>query len=419
MSGSVPESELQTRWFALRVCVCLGLLFGMLLSWRLWLSSGRQFPVLPCFGLGELPAPLDWVLFIGALALCVLAIARRWDRWVIAGLVGVLLLLAVFDQMRWQPWAYQYLLCLLPMLFVADGRDRAGIASALDIVRLIVVSIYLWSGIHKIGVQFQRTYETDVVVGLLERTGGWVHDLILWSGHLVPWVEIAIGLLLLFPRVRIAGVWMALGTHAFILLTLGPFGLGRNSVIWPWNLAMAGTVVVLFWRYRGYALVDLFSAKRLRPVAAIIGVLVLLMPFRSYDKKWNQYLSFHLYSGYHQRLALMLSNQKAQALEPFFTDLMIPAQVAPGAPGQTHQELSIPLWAISELNVPMPSEDRLLLRVAKILVERMDLTVDDYFYRDYPELLEERGFDIYPPAQIKSMSEFPPFRHGKVSASGG
>ena len=71
------------------------------------------------------------------------------------------------------------------------------------------------------------------------------------------------------------------------------------------------------------------------------------------------------------------------------------------------------------LNVPMPSEDRLLLRVAKILVERMDLTVDDYFYRDYPELLEERGFDIYPPAQIKSMSEFPPFRHGKVSASGG
>jgi hypothetical protein len=409
--GSAADQELRARWIAVRVCVCLGLLCGLLLSWRLWLSSGRRFPVLPCFAWGALPAPFDWALLAGALGLCGAAIARVWNRWVIAALVALLAVLGLLDQMRWQPWAYQYLLCLVPMAFVGRREDRSGIASALDIVRMILVAIYIWGGIHKFGVQFQRTYESDVVVRLLESTHGWLRDLITWSGHLVPWMEILIGVLLLLPRLRIGGVWMAIGMHGFILLTLGPFGLGNNSVIWPWNLAMPGMVLALFYKYDGLALAELGSVKRLRPVAFAIGVLVLWMPVRWYSKRWDQYLSFHLYSGYHQRMALMVSNAKAATLDPFFTQMMTPATPAPGA-APTHQELSIARWAMTELNVPMPSEDRLLLRVAKQLDEQMDLTVADYFYRDYPELLKERGFDVYPPAQIRAMSAFPPFRQG-------
>jgi hypothetical protein len=278
------------------------------------------------------------------------------------------------------------------------------------------VAIYVWGGIHKFGVQFQRTYESDVVVGLLESTHGWLRDLIAWNGHLVPWAEIFIGVSLLLPRLRLAGIWMAIAMHAFILLTLGPFGLGRNSVIWPWNLAMPGMVIALFYRFDRVALSDLLTGKRLRPVAAATAILVLVMPSRSYSKRWDQYLSFHLYSGYHQRMVLMLSNAKAATMEPYYTQMMHPATTAAGA-APTHQELPIAGWAIFELNVPMPSEDRMLLRVAKQLVERFDLTVADYFYRDYPELLEERGFDVYPPAQIRAMSEFPPFRQGRGTGS--
>lgn len=396
---------------ALRICVCLGLLFGLLLSWRLWLSSGRRFPVLPCFGWGALPAPFDWILLLAALGLSGAAIARVWDRWVISALVIVLVTLGLLDQMRWQPWAYQYLLCLVPMALVGRADDRGGIATSLDIARLILVAIYIWGGIHKIGVQFQRTYESDVVVGLLDATAGWLRDLIVWNGHLVPWMEILIGVLLLLPPARTAGVWMAMAMHAFILLTLGPFGLGNNSVIWPWNLAMPGMVLALFYKFDGIALRDLFAAKRLRPVALLIAILVLIMPARSYSKRWDNYLSFHLYSGYHQRMALMLSDATAATMGAPYTQMMTPAQAAPGAQ-PTHQELPIAGWAMAELNVPMPSEDRLLLRVAKVLVDRFDLSVDDYFYRDYPELLEERGFDVYPPAQIRAMSAFPPFRQG-------
>ncbi|MGI9240823.1 MAG: hypothetical protein ACR2RV_08480 [Verrucomicrobiales bacterium] len=416
MPGSAADEERRVRWRALRICVCLGLLFGMVLSWPLWLSGGRKFPVLPCFGLGELPAPFDWCLFAAALCLCGAAMLRVWDRWVIVALVAVLLLLGALDQMRWQPWAYQYLLCLAPMALVAGRDDRDGLRASLDIVRLIVIAIYTWGGVHKFGVQFQRTYESDVVVGLLGATRGWLHDLILWSGHLVPWTEILIGILLLLPRVRIAGVLIALAMHAFILLTLGPFGLGNNSVVWPWNLAMAGMVVSLFYRFDGLALTEIFAAKRLRPVAIAIGVLVILMPARSYSKRWDQYLSFHLYSGHHQRMALMVSGATAAKMEPYYTRMMKPAQTAPGAE-PTHQELPIAGWAMYDLNVPMPSEDRMLLRVAKILVDRFELSVADYFYRDYPELLEERGFDVYPPAQIRRMSGFPPFRQGGQKVS--
>lgn len=416
MLGSAADRELRVRWTAVRVCACLGLFCGMLLSWRLWLSSGRRFPVLPCFGWSPLPAPLDWGLLLGALGLGVAAIVRIWDRRVVAALVVLLVLLGLGDQMRWQPWAYQYLLCLVPMAFVGRADDRDGIAAALDIMRMILVAIYVWGGIHKFGVQFQRTYESDVVVGLLEATHGWLRELIVLNGRLVPWLEILIGVSLLLPRLRLAGIAIAIAMHAFILLTLGPFGLGRNSVIWPWNLAMPGMVIALFYRFDGLALTSLFSAKRLRPVAIAIGLLVLLMPARSYSQRWDQYLSFHLYSGYHQRLTLMMSNAKAATTEPFFTQMMYPAAATPGAT-PTHQELPIAGWAILELNVPMPSEERMLLRVAKQLVERFDLTVADYFYRDYPELLDERGFDVYPPAQIRAMSEFPPFRQGRGGAN--
>ena len=409
MLESEAEEQLSRRWIVYRICVCLGLLFGMLFSWQLWLSDGREFPVLPCLGLGKLSAPFDWILLLGTLALAGGAIARVWDRWIVAGLAVLLVVLGLLDQMRWQPWAYQYLLCFIPMAFVAQRSDREGIAAVLDLGRLLIIATYVWSGIHKFGVQFQRTYRSDVVDNWLESTSGWLHELIVWNGYLVPWVEILIGLGLLLPWTRQLAIYLAIGTHAFILVTLGPLGAGSNSVIWPWNLGMVGIVLALFWRLRGFALVDLFSVRRLQPVAVVIGVLVVLMPARSVSGKWHQYFSFHLYSGHHQRLSLMVSNQRAAQIEAIYTEIMTVATPQPGQ-DPTHRELSIGNWSYRELNVPMPSENRILLGVAKELVERFDLGPADYFYRDYPELLRERGYDVYSPTKIRGMGKFPPFR---------
>ena len=365
--------------------------------------------MLPCFGLGALPAPFDWALFLGALGLAGAAIARAWDRWIAVGLIGILLLLGIFDQMRWQPWAYQYMLCLAPMAFVGRSDDRAGMLAGLDCVRLILIAIYVWSGIHKFGVQFQRTYQSDVVVQWLEATSGWLRELILFSGKVVPWMEIAIGACLLLPRTRTIGVLVAAGMHASILLAMGPFGLGTNSVIWPWNVAMPCIVVVLFWRHRGFALVSIFSVKRLIPLAVCLAVLVVVMPSRTYSGKWDQYLGFHLYSGHHQRMALILENRRAAEMEDFFSPMMRPTAAASGQESQ-HQELPFAVWAVQELNVPIPSEDRLLLGVAKQLVEEFELGAACFFYRDYPELLLERGYAMYSPVKIKGMSRLPPLK---------
>ena len=46
------------------------------------------------------------------------------------------------------------------------------------------------------------------------------------------------------PVAVIAGV----GTHRFVLLAIGPLGLPRNPVVWPWNLALILLVVALFAR---------------------------------------------------------------------------------------------------------------------------------------------------------------------------
>ena len=46
------------------------------------------------------------------------------------------------------------------------------------------------------------------------------------------------------PVAVIAGV----GTHRFVLLAIGPLGLPRNPVVWPWNLALILLVIALFAR---------------------------------------------------------------------------------------------------------------------------------------------------------------------------
>lgn len=106
---------------------CLGMLMGMLLSWKVWISE-RVFPLAPVWeAVAGWPHAVAAVLY--AVALVLLAAMVVWPRGGRGkrGALGVwlvlMLLLFLQDQMRWQPWAYQYVLCLVPFLF-ADKNER-------------------------------------------------------------------------------------------------------------------------------------------------------------------------------------------------------------------------------------------------------------------------------------------------------
>jgi hypothetical protein len=203
-----------------------GLLAGLLLSPKLWLSS-RLYPQTPaCSGLAAIPPPFDWVVYAGLLlAVAVAAVEPRAT----AVFLGLAVTLVAYDQSRLQPWFYQYSFMLLALSFTKGGEN---------VCQLIVVSVYFWSGLQKLGGGFAG----DTFPLLVAPFHGWVP---LWVGKAAPFVEAGLALGLLHRATWRAAVVAAVAMHAGILLAIGPTGHNFNYVVWPWNLAMAASVVVL------------------------------------------------------------------------------------------------------------------------------------------------------------------------------
>jgi len=171
----------------------------------------------------------------------------------------------------------------------------------------------------------------------------------------------------LIPRARRAAVLLALATHVSALSIL--VATGRNSVVWPWNIAMMIMVVLLFWgckqtpfeyvlgKWRAPHLAD-FSPK-------VVVIICGLMPALSFVGWWDQYLSAALYSG-RTPIAVMHVNQNvfnrlpAKANENIFTT--------------SRGELMLPFheWSLSELNVPPYPESRVYRQIARQLCRLTD-----------------------------------------------
>jgi hypothetical protein len=326
----------------LRVAIASGSILGMVLSYHLWLSA-RTYPLTPVLPFLKVPGPIGAILF-GAtlLALAGCAITPR-PIPVFAVLAAVL---ALCDQSRLQPWFYQYTFLLLGVAFAAPNACR-----------LIVATVYFWSGIQKINPGFVN----DVFPWMLEpfiKNQSVVHPLAVAA----PFIEAAIGLALLHKATRNAAVIAALAMHAFILLSIGPFGQNSNAVVWPWNLAMAAAVWILFWKsdatvlkYEGWFQI----------VALLLFAIAPLLSFFGY---WDHYLSAAMYSS-NRNVAMIYFSDKQ--FERF------PGGVQEYARVETPEIDSIDVneWSAGELNVPPYPEERVYKNIARHLCEYADVTL--------------------------------------------
>jgi hypothetical protein len=371
-----------------RRLVCLAFVAGLLAAHRLYLSR-PFYPLTPVTAaLPPIPFPLEHVLLAALLGCLAAAAIGPWFRRFAVAALALALGLAAWDQSRWQPWFYQYLLMLVALLASRDERSPGlavvphatrtpgaggagrvarrggtvpGPAGArgddpLDACRLVVASLYLWSGLQKVNVTFARIVFPWLVEPLAP---------VLPSG-LIPWlpatgiaaalVEVAIGIGLLTRRLRPAAVGAAVAMHAIVLLLLGPLGHGTNAVIWPWNVAMAILAVVLFWRADT-------TARRIawprRPgIHAAIALLVLLTPILSFAGLGDAYLSGALYSANVQEAVMLVS--------PAMRDRLpgdIRRHVSTNRAGL--DVLVFADWSLAELGVPPYPEPRVYRSVAR------------------------------------------------------
>ena len=397
-SSEAPSGVLPTSFPWL---ILAGFIAGIAMSLPLWLSR-RHFPMVPCFDwLPRFPAPWDAVVLCLAVLPLFPALWRaKWARlaWVS---LGAFLLLALQDQVRWQPWVYQYFLALA--VWFALHRRQPEAHAAMQ--RLMIVAIYLWSGLHKLGPGFRHLHEEAFVKPMHGKLPEFLVEALAFAGPLVPWIEVALAISLLVPALRKASVAGILLMHGYIVWSLVWVLALPNTVVLPWNVCMMVLVPLLFWRKHRIGWPSLATGPAL-PLAAALAFLLAVAPVLSLWEKWDRYLAFHLYSGKERRMVMVADRQAFDRLPPHLQAACKTSVVDPNM-----HELHFLEWCLRDNNVPVPSEPRILLAVARHLAAQpLPPEAHVRFYTDYHFLLNELGWDMWSRAEISAMETIPPLR---------
>lgn len=357
MGVDVYRPEIRLRW--VRAAIAIAFLSGIALSPRLWLSHDREYPLVAVADfLPRLGTPLEAVLLAGLVASLVAVAVLPRSRAPLVLALGIALGLALFDQNRWQPWVYQYVLMLAALTMTPrQAGERSKTARvALGVCAFIVIAIYFWSGLSKIGAAFRL----DTFPWLLEPLVGDLPPFLAPLAYAVPVVEVSIGLGLVWRRTRPYAVVGAILMHSFILLSIGPLGRNWNTVVWPWNVAMVAFVVLLFWRLDATPNRRLLRGLRCSPrttqaFACVIAGLVGVAPLLNLFGRWDSYLSAELYSGSTIDGVVLPSRALINQLPQSARRLVVASDAGPA--------LFLFDWAIEDLNVPAYPAQRVLKRV--------------------------------------------------------
>jgi len=218
---SLPqERALFVRWI-----VALALALQLLLTYPLWLTAGRSFPIVPVAPwVGALLSPADSLNFILLLAFVAL-IAVRPSALACIVVIADLVVLALQDLNRVQSWALYYLLMLAAL---APSLRRSGHAwgagRTIALLQGITLAALFWNGAQKA----QPDFFSRVVPAVTDAWGlplPALRDPVSALITILPALEVAGALALLFPVFRQVGVGVSVACSLATLLLCGPLGL--------------------------------------------------------------------------------------------------------------------------------------------------------------------------------------------------
>lgn len=354
-SAGAPASAriLAPEKTALRVktTVIAGMLAGIFLSPKLWVST-RFYPLVPAVPhLPSIPYPLDYICYAALILLLFAAAFVPKPRIYLFSFAAFIAIYSLWDQTRWQPWVYQYWLMLIALACYSwKPDDVLGRRDALNICRLIMGCTYFYSGLQKMNTRFV----SEGFPWVLNTMHIHVPDLG-YLGWVAAGVEVSIGLSLLTRRFRKIGMMNGIIMHIFILFSFGPWGRDWNSVVWPWNIIMIALIVLLFSKCDA-TFGDLVWRNRFvyqKVVLVIFGML----PTLSFFGYWPTDLSVALYTANLTEANLLVSDAIKHELPP---------QVQPYVkPISGHLLLRIQDWSFGEMNVPPYAEIQSYTTVAK------------------------------------------------------
>jgi hypothetical protein len=169
---------------------------------------------------------------------------------------------------------------------------------------------------------------------------------------------------LITRKYRNIGVMMAIAMHAFVLILL--IAAQANIVVWPWNIAMAFFVVILFWQDK-----ETSPRKILVPKSALHALILILfgvLPAFNFIGLWDSYLSSALYSGNTDQAVIYVGHSVIHRLPEQIQQYVWETSSIEREPESLNPEaffLDIKSWSYDELNVPGYPEPRVFKRVAE------------------------------------------------------
>jgi uncharacterized membrane protein YphA (DoxX/SURF4 family) len=373
------------RLLLVRKAICLFLLIGIILSFRLW-QADRFFPLTPFIeGLNESSTQLNsFLLIVLALSLVSVVLTNKVIFLRIA--LCALIIILLQDQQRWQPWVYFYLLVLLP--FAIDAYTKQPI-SILVCIQIVIVGIYLWSGIHKFNSNFIDLTFTNILTNFFQIKNERIISVARYGGYLVSILEVLIAVALTIPKFRTVGVILVISLHTFILVYLSPLGVDDNSIVYPWNIAMMLLTVLLFYKQKNDVTAIIQGTIQMKLLSAALMVLVLILPFLNFANKWDSYLSFSLYSD---KISLhYVAIEKTQLdkidvrLHKYFVNIN-------GLSGG--EIIDINKWSTGELNVPFYPETRVFRDVCKSFC-KLGIEPGKIYFLEFQQPLRNQKFQRY------------------------
>lgn len=341
---------------------------GFLCSPMLWRNDGRLFPLIkPAEAIPIIPAPFDVLLMIlfTSLGILWLFIPRRAFGF---AAVACLLVVLTQDQMRWQPWVYIYLLMMMPYLLYPNRDEQ----SILNYLQLILPGVYIWSGLHKFSINFIEGPFLQIITDSQYNID---FSAIRKLGYFVPLIETSMGVMLLTSRFRKVGIMLVVATHLLLLFYLSQWATVKNSVVYPWNVAMIFFVVLVFWRNAEKPVLS-FSALKTHPAHAIPLLLVWILPILNFMGCWDHYLSFSFYSNKPHQYFIVINNKALKHIDQKLTPYLTAAEGM-----EDGKILDLNHWALKELNVPFYPEKRLFKKIANRFCS-LNLPDEGLFYID-------------------------------------
>ena len=346
------------REAALRAVLGASTLAMIALSWPLWAGRGGAFPRVP-FVLG-LPEPPWWRASLAVALAASIALGAVRREALLAGLAPLALLLAG-DQHRFQPWIYQYSLMALALGAMPAGR-------AAGPCRLLLVALYLHSGLSKLDATFAR----EIGAAFLQRATSplgleppsWPGPMRVAATMAMPLAELLVGLGLLGRRTRPIALAGAVLMHAALIGMLGPWGLDHSAIVVLWNASLMIEGIVLFARTGGRPIPGPApSTLRAAPVWAAFG-LAIALPFLERWGLWDSWPSFALYASHAERAYVWLHED---GLGRYPEAVRRHAEAS--APGDPWHRLDLTAWSRDERGTPPYPQARAAVGVAEALAE--------------------------------------------------